>query len=206
MRASSVLAFLITAGWASAASAQVIATDPEPAPSATVARGVHSVPDHVTPEPEPVWYGDDILIAGAVTSSVMMIGVSMLAASDGDGQGAQAGAAIAGLGYLGHVISGPALHGAAVGGWRTWVSVSTRVGLGLGIPGVAAGICGAQGGCDHAGPILATTFAAGTVIPVAIDAAIAWRPPTPADRRELAVIPYATPTPGGAAAGLIGQF
>jgi hypothetical protein len=175
---------------ASPAAAQVLATEPSP----------------VSPEPEPSpdrpnteWYGDTILIAGAITSSVTMAGVSMMVASD---DLAQAGATIGGLGMLAHVITGPAIHGGAHGfGWRTGASLGSRLGLGFGIPGVMAAICNERGGCG--GGAVIGAFAAGVVLPVAIDAAIAWEP---SETSDSAVGAYAAPTDGGASAGLVGRF
>ncbi len=202
-----LVALLLILTSASTASAQVIATEPTPEPAA-LAREPVPQPVH-TERDEPKGRGQeyvfDILIAGAVTTGVTMAGVGMMAASEGDGELMQAGATIGGLGMLAHFISGPAIHGAHHGfNWRTMVSVGTRVGIGFGIPGLAAAVCSEQGGCEHAGGIIAGTFAAGLVVPVLIDTAIAFKPRS--EPSSAVVVPWAAPTNGGAAAGVTGKF
>ncbi len=185
------------------ASAQV-ATPPQPSPRLPM---VPSAPDRVDPGrgPGTVWYGDEILYAAAATSTLTLVG-GLVLAPEGDNPAPEA-AVLVGMGMLAHFVSGPAIHGAYGLDWRVPVSVATRTTLGIGVPLVTALACDQQGGCEHPVAVLAGALAVGTLVPAAIDAAIAWRP---AERRHRArgahVVPWMTPTEGGGHVGVAGTF
>ncbi len=211
---------LVSLGVSANAHGQVMATDPAPAAKPVVKVAQAPLPAPTAPGEDAAipkrWYGRSLLIAGSITAAQTVAGVAMLAS--GEDEVARAGAYIGGGSMLAHFITGPLLHASHKGGaWRPWLSAGMRIGLGLGVPLAAIPICKQSEDICGPGAVIAT-FAAGSVIPLAIDLAIAWEPVPDAEAahherplrttRATAVVvtPWAAPVDQGAVAGVAGRF
>ena len=197
--------------WSDSAEAQVLATEPEPAP-ATIAVPPSASPAPEQPDPiegESQWYGDSVLIAGAITVP-MMVG-NMTAVVFGEDALSDVGIAYGVLSSIAHVVSGPAIHAGADGdrhGYKISVSVALRLGLMATSETTALVICKANDSCSDG--VLVGAFAAGAALPVLVEATLlSWKSEdeehTHSPRPAYAV-PYAAPTRGGASIGVTGVF
>ena len=185
--------------WAPCAGAQVIATDEPPPPAQTPIRPPEPLPEPRPPETRES--ADVVLVAGAATASATALGVTLMLLDEGSS--VQAGAVIGGLGLLAHVVSGPAIHGAHGRVWQAVASGVGRVGFGIGIPVLTAVAC--HGDCGK-GAVLGA-FGAGLLLPVAVEAALAWHPVDESSRADDAsIVPILAPSSEGLRLGVAGRF
>jgi hypothetical protein len=210
----------------------VVATDPAPppAPTTTVAVPLPSstTPAVVAPVHAPTsndgvdehaggddWYGDDVLVAAAITVP-MMVGNSAAVAYGGDNEIADVGLAYGVLSTIAHLVTGPAIQAAGDGDdapYKIGTSAALRSGM-LATSGTTAlVICSATDTCSDG--VIVGAVAAGAALPVLIETAfLSWKDAPDEkshgrrDRARTAAItaPYVAPTKGGAALGVAGTF
>jgi hypothetical protein len=166
-------------------------------------------PPPATPAPEPpdrdrAWYGETILLAGALTTAAMTGGFAMMMFGESKDT-VEGGIAISTLGTIAHMASGPTIHAfASDEAPRAWASFGLR-GSFLSFISVSTAVA-CQDGCTdgaYVGAVGAAAFA-----PVLLEmVAVAWRDvPQEAVASGATIVPYAVPVPGGAVGGVGGVF